>query len=189
VCSLALCGVAMVKFEGFVISALFLVSFFFVDRPSLNNIWKFILKMWPLGLAFIVHAVWLFWLKFNHISYTVFHLQGNFSFENVLSLIRMLTAFVFQAQNILFIYAVLMISIVLRIWKGWGEKEFFLFFLCFGMIIFALSAGMLWSNNDFVLYYPEVLARLFSRVMPFLTIFWMACIFKKKSGFLRKRFF
>lgn len=171
---IAMAGVASVKFEGgvlcfFLLSALILSKDLNVTRsPSL------LIKCTPFIFPILIPFIWKGWVVANHLPVLVYHIQNTPSFSNLLAAAQIGFLFLIsRGIDLVFIILALAISLTQgKHFRPWAWEDKFLLFFCCWLLIFTFSAGLCWPMNELVLYYPEVLTRLFSRTVPFLLILW-----------------
>lgn len=171
----ALIGLCGSKFEGTVVIGIFFIAFVLSQKFKLADLWPRVRSVWPLSLAFIIHPFWLLWLDWQGVHYSVFHLRREVTPENLISIMQMTVLYLADARiTCMLICIAVIVPILWRNVRPWSQAERFILFLVAGLILFAYSAGLCWTNSDFWGFYPEVWMRLTSRAMPFAVVLWMS---------------
>lgn len=172
---ISLVGLCGAKFEGTVIVGFFFIAFLLSKLPKLNELWPVFKSISPLLIALLMQPLWLCWLDLQGVHYSIFHLRRELTPENFLAIFQITQMYLADSHiTVIIIFIAILFPFLRRNERPWSQSERFIFFLVCGMVIFAYSAGLCWTNSDFWGYYTEVWLRLVSRAMPLAVILWMS---------------
>ncbi len=179
--ALALVGISVLKFEGFLVTLFILISYSLSQCLFKPHIFLRIRELILLSVGILVYIIWLLWLQISNIPYEIFHLQNKVSLDNVATLFLMIIA-LFSQQQANFIILLIGITLILKLKKIDFNSHFVFLLIFIGLLLtFSLLAGICWLPQDFNLYYSEVLIRLSSRAMPFLALLWISLLCSRRS--------
>jgi len=175
VVTLALAGLLAVKSEALVVLGSVFLAYGLAERFSLGAFWKRVYAIRIIAISLVVHAVWLIWLKLQHVPYA-YHFGWAASIGNFLPILGMAWSCLTRPQAMSILLVAYLGAVLLRTAKPWSGEEKFLFVFSLSLMFFGLWAGLFWPADIFR-YYLDVLTRLCFRAMPFVVLLWMSRVF------------